>query len=412
MDIQANMELGGLERRVLDLERQISMYERLFQTFSAKLDHHFKKYDLVINAQQQQINVLTDIVSTMLNDQYRYAGILRDKLRGSLDGIVTTSTSIRGMQPNGGMPEQEPKPHDDDAVHAAHRANHHHAAADDGNRDLTNVDAILGEFIPPQVSPDENELHAAPAAPVPDAQTPAPKRNGGKKHPKGSVEHKFIISNGLKVPRRAVDPPAKRRREDPQKEYEFRDAEFSALASDGHPLDAQSAPPAPQHHDYDHDDRALPLQRADRPLSTGASPDPSAPSSSRLNSNIKEEQYYTHRGLKKKRKIYVGKFEFLNSPQTVLDIWKEYTEGFNGQPSLKDMETMYQTSWRRDPAVNKRFHRRKVLCKAIERGLERGYDLQDVVRVLEDSRLIDASRNLKQPIGWLCQGVNIPDLFK
>ena len=82
-------EQSLLTTRIADLERQIAMYERLFQTFSAKLDHHFKKYDLVINSQQQQINALSDVISTLLNDQYRYAGILRDKMMSTLDGVTT-----------------------------------------------------------------------------------------------------------------------------------------------------------------------------------------------------------------------------------------------------------------------------------------------------------------------------------
>ncbi|AET37815.1 Msn1p Ecym_2058 [Eremothecium cymbalariae DBVPG len=511
MDMSSNIELEGLERRVLDLERQISMYERLFQTFSAKLDHHFKKYDLVLNAQQQQINVLTDVVSTMLNDQYRYAGVLRDKLAGSLDGIITTSGSIGTIQPNGSMlhtqqhtqqqhtqhqhqqERQEPQAQtgqpsrcqgesqsggqSQQQQHTGgqqvgqearqipeHRrklsknSHGHPSSQDEDERDLTNVDAILGEFIPPQVSPDDEEMQGGSVPTAGTASSSAgAKRNGMKKHSKGPIEHKFIISNGRKSSSRGGGDAgvagshhvvSKRRRGDfvPHKEYEFRDDEFSTLGTDSHhglesgaatsltdsysqqvdddhPHRHQQQPqrPQPQSQSQQQQQPQQPQQQHEhqRPDSVSIPPGEESPalssapsSSSHLDTNVKEEQYYTHRGLKKKRKIYVGKFEFLNSPQTVMDIWKEYTEGYNGQPSLRDMELMYQTSWRRDAAVNKRFHRRKVLCKAIERGLERGYDLNDVVRVLEESRIIDSARNLKQPIGWLCQGVNIPDMFK
>ncbi|AMD18624.1 HBL278Wp [Eremothecium sinecaudum] len=320
MDMQSNMELAQMEQRIQVLERQISMYERLFQTFSAKLDHHFKKYDLVINGQQQQIKALTDVLSTMLNDQCRSAGILRDKLGGALDGIVTTSASIRTMQSTGrGNSGSTPET----SGNGSNKTNNNHNPSgslphdtrqNSGDANMTNVDALLGNFIPPHVS---------------------------------------------------SDPPL----------------DINAV-TDHHNNSSPSEQAVPGHAE----------EQADE--------------------NLKEEQYYTHKGRRKKRKVYIRKFEFHNSPQSVMDIWKEYTEGHNGQPSIKDMELMYQTSWRRDPAVNKRFHRRKVLCKAIERGLERGYDLHDVIRLLEDTRVVDASTNLKQPIGWLCQGSNIPDLLK
>lgn len=314
------MKDGGLERRVQVLERQISMYERLFETFSAKLDHHFKKYDLMMDVQRQQIKVLTDVFNTMLNDQHRYAGILRNKFRGSLNGIMTTVSSINTVQTNAesttdttsdtnisNILANDTKFPGTKLVQPSQQSSIH----GDPPRDMTNVDALLGDFIPPQVSTD------------------------------------------LKLPV------------------------------------------------CEHENLSSPLQPSDV-VRDDASHD----------HNLEEEQYYTHRGQKKKRKIYVGKFEFHNSPQSVSDIWKEYTEGHNGQPSIRDMELRYQTSWRRDPAVNKRFHRRKVLCRAIERGLERGYGLKYVIRLLEDCRLIDASRNIKQPIGWLCQNSNIPDLLR
>lgn len=135
---------------------------------------------------------------------------------------------------------------------------------------------------------------------------------------------------------------------------------------------------------------------------------PSASSASQLT----EEKYYTSRGQSKKRKVYTGNFKFFNSPQSIMDIWKEYTEGFEGQPSIKEMEQMYHVSWRREPAMNKRYHRRRVLCKAIERGLEKGFHLDEVLRMLENARIVDAERGTKHPISWICQFSHIPDMLK
>ncbi len=95
-----------------------------------------------------------------------------------------------------------------------------------------------------------------------------------------------------------------------------------------------------------------------------------------------------------------------------MEIWKEYTEGIDGQPSIREMESLYSTGWRRDAAVNKRYSRRKVLWKAIETGLSRGYTLDYIIDLLENYRIIDPEKNTKQPIGWLCQVNNIPDLLK
>ena len=105
-------------------------------------------------------------------------------------------------------------------------------------------------------------------------------------------------------------------------------------------------------------------------------------------------------------------YRFQNNPQTVREVWAEFTEGVDGQPSIKQMETMYQTSWRRDPATNKRFCRRKALWKAIEVGLVRGYTLDFVIDLLEDTRYTDARRQSKHPIGWLSQTANIPELLR
>ena len=134
-----------IQKRLEDLERQISLYERLFQSFSSKLDHHFKKYDVLISSQQQQINMLTDALSTMLNDQYRYSEILRDKLGTALSSVSATHVSMRGIdgqrvdqrqqQQGQGQQQSQQTQQDPQGQQPA----------------LANVDAFLEDFMTPEV---------------------------------------------------------------------------------------------------------------------------------------------------------------------------------------------------------------------------------------------------------------------
>ncbi|CAI6717977.1 CMF_HP2_G0043450.mRNA.1.CDS.1 [Saccharomyces cerevisiae] len=68
------------------------------------------------------------------------------------------------------------------------------------------------------------------------------------------------------------------------------------------------------------------------------------------------------------------------------------------------MEALYQTAWRRDPA--------KGSLKAIQTGLNRGYSLNYVVEILENSRYVNDKQKVKQPIGWLCHSSHIPETLK
>ena len=91
-----------LTNRVAELERRMSMFEGIFHALSNRLDLHFKKYDVVVNSQQQQINELTAFLSTLLNDQQRHAEILSEKLAGTLHGVSATSISLsQTLEPQG-----------------------------------------------------------------------------------------------------------------------------------------------------------------------------------------------------------------------------------------------------------------------------------------------------------------------
>ncbi len=113
----------------------------------------------------------------------------------------------------------------------------------------------------------------------------------------------------------------------------------------------------------------------------------------------------------KRRKVYEKDYAFIKAPSSVEEIWNEYSVGLNNQPSIRQLEEEYKTGWRRDPATSKKFNRRKAIYRAIEKGLEKGYSLQNCIQLLEDYRYIDREKNLKQPIGWLCHG-NLPEELK
>lgn len=82
--------------------------------------------------------------------------------------------------------------------------------------------------------------------------------------------------------------------------------------------------------------------------------------------------------------------EFLHNPVTVREIYEEFTKGFRGQLPLREMDEQYgKQSWRGDSRSKwlKRFQRRKKLCDAIERGMEK-YDksADDIISYIEEFR--------------------------
>ena len=273
-----------------DLERQVHMYERLFQTLSAKLDHHFKRYDTVVNAQQQQITSLSDVITTLLNDQCRYTGVLREKLGNTLEGIKSTTSSMNPMI------------------------------------------SLTGNV-------GEKSFESQPSFPEPPSNP-------------------------------AVAPPV------------ILNFENSHAVRPAHVLQPNTDPKhgADENGTYNADDSL-----------TGAEND-------FLQSSDEEQSY--------------ADFQFLASPKSVLDIWLEYTKGLNRRPPLKYMEAKYGSTWRRDAASNRMFYRRMVLCRAIEKGLSRGYPLKEVIGTLEKHRKQNPKSKEKESIGWLCHYSNIPDKFK
>lgn len=396
---QWNMNQEGvmLGDRVVNLERQIAMFERMVHMLSNNLDDHFKRYDLIISTQQQQISELNAVLSMLLDDQHRYTEVLREKLSGALHGISSTAASVN------------------DTIHTVTRFN---------NRSFE-PDNIFGEILGhPNNGSGATVDDKANGNPTLGTSVPYDQRyNDGNNDNNGSHNAHSNNSSGSNNKIKHTDDPNSNSRGDERQfgpsiiSYE----DFSPLNnSQNQPHNSTSAtsnPSALGEHSMYPDSNGSAGQ-----VSTVAIPGSERQGDHRhpqgtetngeLDSGITEEQYLTMTGRKRKRSIFMGNFQFLKSPHSVMEVWKEYTEGINGQPSIKDMESMYQTGWRRDPAVNKRYSRRKVLCKAIETGLAKGYSLEYTINLLEEYRYIDREKGLKQPIGWICQGHNIPDLLR
>jgi hypothetical protein len=55
---------------------------------------------------------------------------------------------------------------------------------------------------------------------------------------------------------------------------------------------------------------------------------------------------------------------------TITDVWREYSVGFPGKPSIQSLEAQFGTAWRKDRKESRFFSRRKELYKAIEKKVE------------------------------------------
>lgn len=390
-----NQERIILEERVANLERQITMFERMVHMLSGTLDNHFKRYDVVISSQQQQISELNAVLSTLLNDQHRHSEVLREKLSGALHGISATAASLNNT------------------IHSVSRFN---------NRSM-DPDSIFGEILG-NVSPTNSNTNTSSSAnksngesadvnAVNEESRAYDQRYNDNNNSNGSGNNRNSISkhNGGSTNNNSIQSGDERHFPPSLLSY----GDFGQLQDPE--ANNESANPArsttnqvPQSL---YNDPANPVTAVTSNITSKNDLQPSVNDpNDEMDPDLKEEQYITTKGRKRKRSIYVGSFQFLKSPHSVMEVWKEYMEGINGQPSIREMETIYQTGWRRDPAVNKRYSRRKVLCKAIETGLARGYTLDYIVNLLEDYRYIDREKGLKQPIGWICQGNNIPDILR
>lgn len=89
----------------------------------------------------------------------------------------------------------------------------------------------------------------------------------------------------------------------------------------------------------------------------------------------------------KKPKINI---DFLHNPMTVREIYDEFTVGFRGQPALCELDARFgKHEWRGDlrSKQSKRFQRRKKLCDAISRGMQKyNKSADEIIDYIEEFR--------------------------
>lgn len=96
--------------------------------------------------------------------------------------------------------------------------------------------------------------------------------------------------------------------------------------------------------------------------------------------------------------------------RNVEEIWREYEYGINGKPPLKQLEVRYNAKWRNDTEL-RTFVRRKKIYKAIENGKALGYNENEIIKELEDSRTYYSNGSVKKkPLSWLY--TNIPEKYQ
>jgi Transcriptional activator of glycolytic enzymes len=72
---------------------------------------------------------------------------------------------------------------------------------------------------------------------------------------------------------------------------------------------------------------------------------------------------------------------------TVTDVWREYSVGINGNPSVNSLEERYQTAWR-DRKESRFFSSRSVLYREVEKiAANRGISCEEAAYVLEARRI-------------------------
>ena len=386
----------SLHERVEEIERRIVLFEDLFHAFSSRLDKHFEKYDKLIHSQQKQIVELNSVVGTMLNDQAKHSDHLRNKLINSINNInssssnknshrqggsysstsstITTNRNSKAMKANS-LPAHVTRNTVPQLIdNPTNSSTHIHGHNTGNDAGISNNDDIFNDLIDGTAANNDAS----------NVVIPMHKPVYGRKcrHDSNDVQDNETFADTLiSDPKDLMD---KHNIHNPLNDvYKPAPGMFQHTSSD----DALSS-------------TSEQLQNTLNNVSTSSN-------KTKKNSNTGPTQ--------KKRKYKPsgnGPFKFLKCPQSVLEVWKEFTDGIEGQPSIKEMETLYQATWRRDSATNKRYARRKPLWKAIEVGLARGYTLEYVVDILETTRYVDATKQSKHPIGWLSQTSNIPESLK
>lgn len=73
---------------------------------------------------------------------------------------------------------------------------------------------------------------------------------------------------------------------------------------------------------------------------------------------------------------------------SVVDVWREYSSGLGGHPSVEFLETTYGTAWRKERKESRFFSRRNELYKAIkEKALLERTSCEEAARRIEERRV-------------------------
>ncbi|SMN22463.1 similar to Saccharomyces cerevisiae YOL116W MSN1 Transcriptional activator involved in regulation of invertase and glucoamylase expression [Maudiozyma saulgeensis] len=347
-----------LNDRVEELERRIVLFEDLFHAFSSRLDKHFEKYDKLIHSQQKQITELNTVIGILVNDQANHAEHLRNKLTSSL--TLNRGSSATGTKPVKSTSLQVANTDRTSISQVVANPSSH-------NTDSISADNMFTDLIDANHRVDDSNIVLPLQKNVFD--------NNKRRHDDNEENDPFKSNSAIITdPKDLVDKP-----------------NINPLG------DVYKPAPGTFHHNSSDDV----LSTASDQLSTLQNVTTAPTSTTDFGS--KRPKYIPNRN---------ETFKFLKSPHSVLDVWKEYTDGIEGQPSIREMETIYQATWRRDNATGKRYSRRKPIWKAIEIGLARGYTVDYIIDILENARYVDETRQSKHPIGWLSQTANIPDILK
>jgi len=88
---------------------------------------------------------------------------------------------------------------------------------------------------------------------------------------------------------------------------------------------------------------------------------------------------------------------------TVEDVWREWKEGFGGQPAIQKLEAQWGSRWRPGSTIRVQFCRRKVIWDAISSRISRGRSEAEAVAEVEQirgdgslNRLVDTLKQRRQ----------------
>ena len=89
---------------------------------------------------------------------------------------------------------------------------------------------------------------------------------------------------------------------------------------------------------------------------------------------------------------------------TVVDVWREYSVGVNGGPSIKHLEETYNTKWRtqgQNRTESRFFNRRLNIYKEVQKlSTERGITCEEAAQFLECTRIAG-----KMTLNQLCERI-------